>query len=113
MALTLLRYGYDTMMVNLEEAVYVNHVVNGLEHPDMKKWRESIERDEERVRGAKNALSIGNISGHQIKDGLENLFKRMNETKKLNELYSKGFKVGRNDPCPCGSGKKYKKCCGK
>jgi preprotein translocase subunit SecA len=22
-----------------------------------------------------------------------------------------GKKVGRNDPCPCGSGKKYKKCC--
>jgi len=21
-------------------------------------------------------------------------------------------KVGRNDPCPCGSGKKFKKCCG-
>jgi preprotein translocase subunit SecA len=25
----------------------------------------------------------------------------------------KSGKVGRNDPCPCGSGKKYKKCCGK
>ncbi|HXX80948.1 MAG TPA: SEC-C metal-binding domain-containing protein, partial [Thermodesulfovibrionales bacterium] len=25
---------------------------------------------------------------------------------------AKGRKVGRNDPCPCGSGKKYKKCCG-
>ena len=24
-----------------------------------------------------------------------------------------GKKVGRNDPCPCGSGKKYKQCCGK
>jgi hypothetical protein len=24
-----------------------------------------------------------------------------------------GKKPGRNDPCPCGSGKKYKKCCGK
>jgi preprotein translocase subunit SecA len=24
-----------------------------------------------------------------------------------------GAKVGRNDPCPCGSGKKYKKCCGR
>ena len=24
----------------------------------------------------------------------------------------RGAKVGRNDPCPCGSGKKYKKCCG-
>ena len=25
---------------------------------------------------------------------------------------AKSDKVGRNDPCPCGSGKKYKKCCG-
>ena len=25
----------------------------------------------------------------------------------------KGAKIGRNDPCPCGSGKKYKKCCGR
>ena len=24
-----------------------------------------------------------------------------------------GHKVGRNDPCPCGSGKKFKNCCGK
>ena len=24
----------------------------------------------------------------------------------------RGPKVGRNDPCPCGSGKKYKHCCG-
>jgi preprotein translocase subunit SecA len=24
-----------------------------------------------------------------------------------------GPKVGRNDPCPCGSGKKFKQCCGK
>jgi uncharacterized protein YecA (UPF0149 family) len=32
------------------------------------------------------------------------------------ELYQKkgnGKKVERNDPCPCGSGKKYKKCCGR
>ena len=26
---------------------------------------------------------------------------------------NKKEKVGRNDPCPCGSGKKYKQCCGK
>jgi uncharacterized protein len=24
----------------------------------------------------------------------------------------KAAKIGRNDPCPCGSGKKYKRCCG-
>ena len=28
-------------------------------------------------------------------------------------VVNKGKKIGRNDPCPCGSGKKYKKCCGK
>lgn len=27
--------------------------------------------------------------------------------------FKTGKKAGRNDPCPCGSGKKYKKCCGK
>ena len=27
-------------------------------------------------------------------------------------MVRQGAKVGRNDPCPCGSGKKYKKCCG-
>ena len=31
---------------------------------------------------------------------------------KKKELYLEQ-KIGRNDPCPCGSGKKYKKCCGK
>lgn len=29
----------------------------------------------------------------------------------FNEPISKPKKIGRNDPCPCGSGKKYKKCC--
>ena len=33
------------------------------------------------------------------------------DTKKKPVVRS-GEKVGRNDPCPCGSGKKYKKCCG-
>ena len=39
-------------------------------------------------------------------------------TEKINQSISKekfknlGKKISRNDPCPCGSGKKYKKCCG-
>ena len=31
---------------------------------------------------------------------------------KKSKTVIKGEKIGRNDPCPCGSGKKYKKCCG-
>jgi preprotein translocase subunit SecA len=30
----------------------------------------------------------------------------------VTQVVRSGDKVGRNDPCPCGSGKKYKKCCG-
>ena len=32
---------------------------------------------------------------------------------KVSRMPKKSDKVGRNDPCPCGSGKKYKNCCGK
>lgn len=39
--------------------------------------------------------------------------KRREIRKKFNEDHrAVSSKVGRNDPCPCGSGKKYKKCCG-
>ena len=32
--------------------------------------------------------------------------------RQVQQVVRSGAKVGRNDPCPCGSGKKYKKCCG-
>jgi len=39
--------------------------------------------------------------------------KELYKEQKKSGTIVKGHKVGRNDPCPCGSGKKYKKCCGK
>jgi preprotein translocase subunit SecA len=33
------------------------------------------------------------------------------EISKINPKFI-GRKISRNEPCPCGSGKKYKKCCG-
>ena len=36
-----------------------------------------------------------------------------NDGKETIKTSKKSDKVGRNDPCPCGSGKKYKQCCGK
>lgn len=33
--------------------------------------------------------------------------------RKLKEFIATGKRLGRNDPCPCNSGIKYKKCCGK
>ena len=35
------------------------------------------------------------------------------KTEKGTPVVNKEIKVGRNEKCPCGSGKKYKNCCGK
>ncbi len=52
--------------------------------------RQNIERQE-----------VKNIKTNDGKEGVKNKPKVV------------GTKTGRNDPCPCGSGKKYKQCCGK
>ena len=39
--------------------------------------------------------------------------KELYKEQKLSGTVIKEKKVGRNDPCPCGSGKKYKYCCGR
>lgn len=48
-------------------------------------------------------------------DGIFSADKRKNIEKEYKEskIVRNENKIGRNDPCPCGSGKKYKKCCGK
>ena len=39
--------------------------------------------------------------------------KELYKAQKASGTVVKGPKIGRNDPCPCGSGLKYKKCCGR
>ena len=39
--------------------------------------------------------------------------KELYKKQKLSGTVIKGRKIGRNEPCPCGSGKKYKNCCGR
>ena len=39
--------------------------------------------------------------------------KELYKEQKLSGTVIKEKKVGRNDPCPCGSGKEYKYCCGR
>jgi preprotein translocase subunit SecA len=43
----------------------------------------------------------------------EDTRKQVQKAHKMSKTVVKENKVGRNDPCTCGSGKKYKKCCGK
>ena len=50
-----------------------------------------------------------NLKGDKLNEKLHELYL---EQKKSGTIV-KPKKIGRNDPCPCGSGKKYKKCCGR
>ncbi len=54
---------------------------------------------------------LRNVQYHQNEDPDEALEKANAEVKA--QPFVRGQKVGRNDPCPCGSGKKYKQCHGK
>lgn len=56
--------------------------------------------------GASGPVRVIRLSGPQSQDTTEGGQPRSAPLKS-------GKKVGRNDPCPCGSGKKYKNCCGK
>jgi len=60
----------------------------------------------------KNLLSMIDKT---ILQSILNLSKKENKVEKPQRVFHKssysGKKPGRNDPCPCGSGKKYKKCC--
>jgi acylphosphatase len=53
-----------------------------------------------------------NISGI-VKNIRHFKYRGFKESELNTKTVVKEFKVGRNDPCPCGSGRKYKKCCGK
>ncbi|MGF3105042.1 SEC-C metal-binding domain-containing protein [Rossellomorea sp. DUT-2] len=77
--------GYDAGMLCLEESLYVNCIMNGIDHPKLPQWRSFIEDVEHQSMKEQPLLVPQPVQNRD--------------------------KVGRNDPCPCGSGKKYKKCC--
>lgn len=68
----------------------------------------------------RNSLADGTIDAGELRQNIltmelpdERLRPLMLRTLEEAEADVKVPKVGRNDPCPCGSGKKYKKCCGR
>lgn len=81
-----MKLDYSSGLVDVEQTVYSYFSILGLKHPELKIWRQvALERE----------MDYRRETGQSI------------------EPVRNENKVGRNDPCPCGSGKKYKKCCGK
>jgi len=83
--------------------------------PELESWRQATARDEKRTREL-----------FDDPEAMQKFLDRLAEAKSLSKrpaeipqppqfvpLRRESPKVGRNVPCPCGSGKKYKKCCGR
>ena len=75
-----------------------------------------------RLAAGEEMASVYQISSmvHEQLSGYDHLTQEMaeqgarpGEMRKVETIVRDMPRVGRNDPCPCGSGKKYKKCCGK
>jgi uncharacterized protein YecA (UPF0149 family) len=81
---------YLSGMVDIEQVVYSYYSIMDEQHPELEEWKHAALESEMDYRNAQKQSNM-----------LQNI-PVVNENK-----------VGRNDPCPCGSGKKYKKCCGK
>ncbi|MDU2383704.1 MAG: preprotein translocase subunit SecA [Finegoldia magna] len=64
---------------------------------------------EDTVRGMFNVQPVEEIERKQVAHETS----ATGGEEEVNKPVVKGKKIGRNDPCPCGSGKKYKNCCGK
>lgn len=82
-----MKLDYSSGLVDIEQTVYSYFSILGLEHRELDFWRQVALERELDFRQKGNDLPLDPVRNEN--------------------------KVGRNDPCPCGSGKKYKKCCGK
>lgn len=60
-----------------------------------------------------NSRSFLKLIPKETKKGRKTTTRRTSKKKAAATTILPDVKVGRNDPCPCGSGKKYKKCCGR
>ena len=93
---------FDEMIsqIKLEVAKIMLHIVKTSRNTQM---TSSVKVTSE---GLNNSVANAMNSGNNV-EAINN------KTEKAQPIVNDGPKVGRNDPCPCGSGKKYKNCCGK
>lgn len=75
-----------------------------------KNMREMLMRGELNVDDLRRGIMEQELPNERMRDSL---LEQIDEIVAGRSLPAKSKKIGRNDPCPCGSGKKYKKCCGK
>ena len=112
---------FETMMDSVSEdfVKYVSHIEIG-DNPSTDNGKDTLDQSQnvqysgtdEIASGAVAAISSNKSAGTLI----ENAPAVVEENKSVKQqtvVKSEFEKTGRNDPCPCGSGKKFKQCCGR
>jgi SEC-C motif len=108
--------GYQEWIVTLEEALLPVIQILGIELPEAEQWREEREeREQFQLERQRDLEELGAEYDELEEEGIDPLtrlvppYDRSNGAGMTYRRFDE--RVGRNDPCPCGSGKKYKKCC--
>jgi preprotein translocase subunit SecA len=66
-----------------------------------------------KIAAARHAEATNQGFSGQVEKDRNAAMQAQNQENKIEQIRRDQPKVGRNDPCPCGSGKKYKQCHGK
>jgi tetratricopeptide (TPR) repeat protein len=77
------------------------------------KWKAVLDRLSKRQNDLEAVIQENTELRNRLLDDLKPAGSGNNQKSTPPEPSGRDAKVGRNDPCPCGSGLKYKKCCGK
>jgi HEAT repeat protein len=107
---------FDLAMVDLEEVVLAAATMAGVDVPEAAGWRDRL--GDKSGRRQQRIDAMRRMMGERTDDLLlepSDLIAPIGGTMSppAPPVHRDAPKAGRNDPCPCGSGKKYKKCCAK
>ena len=112
---------FETMMDSVSEDFikYVSHIEIG-DNPSTDNDKDTLDQSQnvqysgtdEIASGALSAISSNKSAGALI-DNAPAVVEETKSAKQQTVVKSEFEKTGRNDPCPCGSGKKFKQCCGR
>lgn len=108
----------DPEILDLRENLVAASTALGIEFPEYADWKEN-EEDSQTLRRQLFAAKYGSVNetSNDWNDATEDDGYRADEggfpesASSPSTIYREETRIGRNDPCPCGSGKKYKKCC--
>jgi hypothetical protein len=96
---------YDDALLDLPHQLVAVSLILGVDFPELPVWKEEAAIRQARIEQRIRELRLPTPAPARPPPGPQDLERKPAPFQRLEK------KVGRNDPCPCGSGKKFKKCC--